>query len=156
MRSARAFVATLAATAILSSSASGQATDAKPQGVPMTAMTSPTTIPAGPNDDWPSNALAYLEALKGQGTLPPDPDRFLLRFGGGRRDASITPAQFHQALANCRQTYQHVSASQGLVAEWDCAGRGALGRHLVLQIGAYGGRLADAVVWVDRRPPATI
>ncbi|WP_395612700.1 hypothetical protein [Allosphingosinicella sp.] len=113
------------------------------------------TPPGLIEEDWARHVLNYLEALKGRGPLPNGPDHFILRLRSKRQDARITPGQFRQSLGYCRQTDQRISPSHGLVVEWACAGRGALGRHLVLQISGYGDRIAG-VVWVDRRPPPTI
>jgi hypothetical protein len=146
----------LAAAGALSGSTDVQAGGNKPGTVPLPVMPIPGPLRSGQTfETWAPRALAYLEALKGQGVLPPRPDHFVVRFRGRRPNARITPTQFRRSLAHCRQTSQHLSASAGLTAEWACTGRGALGRLLVLQLGGYADRITG-VVWIDRRPPPLI
>lgn len=102
--------------------------------------------------EWDRIARDYAEALQGSGAIPPGPGNFLVRFADGRPNAYATPEQLRHSLAACRQAGLHSSASAGLIVHWTCAGSGALGSNVVMQLGGYADRIAEGRVWVGWPP----
>lgn len=102
--------------------------------------------------EWDRIARDYVEALQGSGAIPPGPSNFLVRFADGRPNAYVTPEQLRHYLAPCRQAGIHSSPSVGLIVHWTCAGSGALGSNVVMQLGGYGDRITEGRVWVGWPP----